>query len=59
MLTLAVLGPVEVRRDGVLARVPGGKTTELLVRLALEAERRCVPNACWKTCGRPTPMRQL
>src|SRR5688572_18935278 len=37
MLTLAVLGPVEVRRDGSVVRVPGGKTTELLVRLALEA----------------------
>lgn len=37
MLTLSVLGPVELRRDGVLARVPGGKATELLVRLALEA----------------------
>ncbi|WP_404380455.1 winged helix-turn-helix domain-containing protein [Knoellia locipacati] len=37
MLTLAVLGPVEVRRDGVVTRVPGGKARELLVRLALEA----------------------
>ena len=37
MLTLSVLGPVELRRDGVVARVPGGKATELLVRLALEA----------------------
>jgi len=32
-----VLGPVEVRRDGRLVPVPGGKTSELLVRLALEA----------------------
>ena len=32
-----MLGPVEVRRDGVPVAVPGGKTAELLVRLALEA----------------------
>jgi len=32
-----VLGPVEVRRDGEPVLVPGGKTAELLVRLALEA----------------------
>ena len=37
MLTVAVLGPVEVRRDGIRVPVPGGKTAELLVRLALEA----------------------
>jgi predicted ATPase/DNA-binding SARP family transcriptional activator len=34
---ISVLGPVEVRRDGQPVPVPGGKTTELLVRLALEA----------------------
>ena len=34
-----MLGPVEVRRDGVALSVPGGKTSELLVRLALEAGR--------------------
>ena len=34
-----MLGPVEVRRDGRLVPVPGGKTSELLVRLALEAGR--------------------
>ena len=34
---VSVLGPIEVRRDGQLVRVPGGKTSELLVRLALEA----------------------
>jgi predicted ATPase/DNA-binding SARP family transcriptional activator len=34
---ISVLGPVEVRRDGEPVAVPGGKTTELLVRLALEA----------------------
>jgi predicted ATPase/DNA-binding SARP family transcriptional activator len=39
MLTLAVLGPVDLRRDGVAVPVPGGKTAELLVRLALEAGR--------------------
>ena len=32
-----MLGPVEVRRDGQLLSVPGGKTSEVLVRLALEA----------------------
>jgi predicted ATPase/DNA-binding SARP family transcriptional activator len=37
VLTVAVLGPVEVRRNGVLATVPAGLTTELLVRLALDA----------------------
>ena len=36
MVRIAVLGPVEVRRDGSLLPVPGGKTAELLVRLALE-----------------------
>ena len=34
---MAVLGPVEVRRDGVQVPIPGGKATELLVRLALVA----------------------
>ncbi|HEY5856661.1 MAG TPA: BTAD domain-containing putative transcriptional regulator [Aldersonia sp.] len=37
MLSIAVLGPVEVRRDGRPLRVPSGKPTGLLVRLALEA----------------------
>ena len=37
MLQISVLGPVEVRRDGQLVPVPGGKTSEVLVRLALEA----------------------
>ena len=32
-----MLGPLEVRRDGELIAVPGGKTAELLVHLALEA----------------------
>ena len=40
MLTVAVLGPVEVRRDGERLAVPAGKTTELLVRLALDAGAR-------------------
>ncbi|MEA2286561.1 MAG: hypothetical protein QOJ21_2604 [Solirubrobacteraceae bacterium] len=31
-----MLGPVEVRCDGELLPVPGGRTSELLVRLALE-----------------------
>jgi predicted ATPase/DNA-binding SARP family transcriptional activator len=34
---ISVLGPVELRRDARLVPVPGGKTSELLVRLALEA----------------------
>jgi predicted ATPase/DNA-binding SARP family transcriptional activator len=37
VLTVAVLGRVEVRRDGVPAPIPSGLTTELLVRLALDA----------------------
>jgi predicted ATPase/DNA-binding SARP family transcriptional activator len=37
VLHISVLGPVEVRRDDRLVPVPGGKTSELLVRLALEA----------------------
>lgn len=36
---ISVLGPVEVRRDGRPVPVPGGKASELLVRLALEAGR--------------------
>ena len=37
MISIAVLGPVEVRREGQLIAVPAGKTSELLVRLALDA----------------------
>ena len=37
MLSIAVLGPVEVRRDGALLPLPSGKTTEVLVRLAIDA----------------------
>ena len=37
MLSVSVLGPVEIRRDGEAVRVRPGKTTEVLVRLALEA----------------------
>ena len=38
MLRISVLGPVEVRRDDAgLVPVPGGRSSELLVRLALEA----------------------
>ena len=36
-------GPVELRRDGERIALPGGKTTELLVRLALEAGRTVHP----------------
>ena len=39
MLTVGVLGPLDVRRDGRPLTVPSGRTTELLVRLALEAGR--------------------
>jgi predicted ATPase/DNA-binding SARP family transcriptional activator len=39
VLTVAVLGRVEARRDGVPASVPAGLATELLVRLALDAGR--------------------
>lgn len=39
MLTVAVLGRVEVCRDGVSAAVPSGLTTVLLIRLALDAGR--------------------
>ncbi|MHA6783136.1 AfsR/SARP family transcriptional regulator [Pseudonocardia saturnea] len=39
MLTVAVLGRVEARSDGVPASIPSGLTTELLVRLALDAGR--------------------
>jgi predicted ATPase/DNA-binding SARP family transcriptional activator len=39
VLTVAVLGRVVVRRDGVPAAVPTGRTTELLIRLALEGGR--------------------
>jgi predicted ATPase/DNA-binding SARP family transcriptional activator len=39
MLTVGLLGPVELRRDGERIALPGGKTTELLLRLALEAGR--------------------
>src|SRR3954449_3303667 len=37
MLEFLVLGPVEVRRDGEPVAIPGGKTAELLVHLALAA----------------------
>ena len=32
-----MLGPLEVRREGTVVPIPGGKTTEVLARLALEA----------------------
>ena len=37
MLTISVLGPTELRRDGVRVPLASGKTTELLIRLALDA----------------------
>ena len=37
MFVFSVLGPVEVRSGSRLIRVPAGKTSELLVRLALSA----------------------
>ena len=37
MFSIAVLGPLEVRRNGAPVPVPAGKSAELLVRLALEA----------------------
>lgn len=37
MLSISVLGPVEVRRAGQPISIPAGKTSEILVRLALEA----------------------
>ena len=37
MLSVVLLGPIELHRDGERVHLPGGKTTELLVRLALEA----------------------
>lgn len=36
VLSISVLGPVSVRRGDDLLRIPSGKATELLVRLALE-----------------------
>ncbi|HEY6533245.1 MAG TPA: winged helix-turn-helix domain-containing protein, partial [Acidimicrobiales bacterium] len=37
MLEVSLLGPLDVRRDGEVLRIPGGKTAEVLVRLALDA----------------------
>jgi predicted ATPase/DNA-binding SARP family transcriptional activator len=37
VLQISVLGPVEVSRDGGGLPIPGGRTAELLVRLALDA----------------------
>ena len=36
-LSISVLGPLEVTRDGAPLAVPSGKSTQLLIRLALEA----------------------
>jgi DNA-binding SARP family transcriptional activator len=37
VLQIVLLGPLEVTRDGEPLTVPGGRTAELLVRLALDA----------------------
>jgi predicted ATPase/DNA-binding SARP family transcriptional activator len=37
MLAISVLGPVELRSDGQPLVVPAGKTTEVLIRLALDS----------------------
>ncbi len=39
MFQISILGPVEVRRDGRPVPVPGGKTSEVLIHLALQAGR--------------------
>ena len=38
---IALLGPLEVKRDGQRVEVPSGKASELLVRLSLEAGELC------------------
>ena len=43
-VTVAILGYVEVRRDGVRLVLPSGKSTHVLVRLALEAGRAVSPD---------------
>src|SRR6185503_10003521 len=37
VISVALLGPGEVRRDGQLLAVPSGKPTEMLMRLAVSA----------------------
>ena len=37
MISVSILGPIEIRRDDERLRIPGGKTTEVLIRLALDA----------------------
>ena len=37
MLDISVLGPIEVRRNGLRVALPAGKASELLVRLAVDA----------------------
>ncbi len=55
VLTVAVLGAVKARRDGDRLSVPAGKTTELLVRLALDAGSRVLLEDLWPTsAGRNT-----
>src|SRR6188768_1664715 len=59
VLTVAVLGAVKARRDGDRLSVPAGKTTELLVRLALDAGSRVrvdilLEDVCPPSAGRNT-----
>ncbi|MFG1606416.1 BTAD domain-containing putative transcriptional regulator, partial [Actinoplanes sp. NPDC049265] len=58
MITVAVLGPLEVRRDGVLLAVPSGRSAEVLVRLAMDAGRPVraerIIDDLWGTAGRNT-----
>jgi predicted ATPase/DNA-binding SARP family transcriptional activator len=39
VLSVSIVGPVEVRRSGQILAVPAGKSSELLVRLALDVGR--------------------
>lgn len=56
MLSVDLLGPIEVRRDGERLSLPAGKTSELLVRLALDAERQVRTEVLledlWDGCAR-------
>lgn len=60
---MAVLGPVEVRRDGQVVPVPSGKSAEVLVRLALEAgvlvRADRILDDLWATTGPPTAKNTL
>ena len=43
MIEISLLGPLEVRRDGVLIDVPSGKSTEVLARLAVDTRANVLP----------------